>query len=316
MLSIKFKMNAICLFFITIALSAIAMIAIPGCAERKESTGNTNTAPFNNGATPKLISKQFSFTEGPAVDKDGNVFFTDQPNNKIWKYGTDGRLTVFLDKAGRSNGMYFDKKGNLVTCADEQNQLWSIDPKGKVTVLLQHYKGKRFNGPNDLWIHPGGGIYFTDPYYQRDYWTRTVPDLKEENVYYLAPNAKEPVEVAGNFKRPNGIIGTPNGKTLYVADINANKTFRYSINEDGSLSEPTLFVEKGSDGMTIDNKGNVYITGNGVTIYNPAGKQIGHIPIAESWTANVCFAGKKRDKLFITASPSVYIMDMNVQGVK
>src|SRR5688572_30921286 len=115
------------------------------------------------GAVLRLVSSQFSFTEGPAGNKKGDVYFTDQPNNKIWKYSTDGKLSVFLDKAGRSNGMYFDKQGNLITCADEKNELWSINPQGKVTVLLKDYKGHTFNGPNDLWIDPKGGIYFTDP---------------------------------------------------------------------------------------------------------------------------------------------------------
>src|SRR4051812_46492756 len=125
-----------------------------------------------DSATPQLVSKQFAFTEGPAVDKKGNIFFTDQPNNKIWKYDRDGKLSVFMEGTGRSNGMYFDKKGNLISAADEQDQIWSISPKGKVTVLLKDWKGMRFNGPNDLWIDRSGGIYFTDPYYARDYWDR------------------------------------------------------------------------------------------------------------------------------------------------
>jgi gluconolactonase len=120
------------------------------------------------------------------VDRRGNIFFTDQPNNKIWEYDVKGRLSVYLDSAGRSNGMYFDPKGRLVTCADEQDQLWAIGPHKKVRVLLRDLGGKRLNGPNDLWIDAGGGIYFTDPYYQRPYWTRTQPDLTVEGVYYLA----------------------------------------------------------------------------------------------------------------------------------
>src|SRR5579872_3326710 len=120
-----------------------------------------------------LVSRQFSFTEGASVDKRGNVFFTDQPNDRIWEYDIRGKLKVFMDSAGRSNGMYFDPTGRLVTCADEQEQLWSIGPDRSVRVLLKAVGGKRLNGPNDLWIDARGGIYFTDPYYQRSYWTRT-----------------------------------------------------------------------------------------------------------------------------------------------
>ncbi|MDF2434283.1 MAG: gluconolactonase, partial [Mucilaginibacter sp.] len=143
-----------------------------------------DNALYDTTAKPQLISKQFGFTEGASVDKKGNVFFTDQPNNKIWEYSTDGKLSVFLDSAGRSNGMYFDKKGNLVTCADEHDQLWSISPSKKISVLLKDFNGHLMNGPNDIWIDAKGGIYMTDPYYQRPWWTRTKPDLEGQKVYY------------------------------------------------------------------------------------------------------------------------------------
>jgi len=280
--------------------------------------------PLNDGyntlvkaaALPKLISKQFSFTEGPAVDANGNVFFTDQPNNKIWKYNTKGKLTVFLENAGRSNGMYFDKKGNLVTCADEKNELWSIDANGKVTVLMKEFEGKKLNGPNDLWIHPNGNIYFTDPYYQRPWWTRTQPEMEAQKVYYLPKGSAVAVPLIDNLAQPNGIVGSPDGRTLYVADIKGRKTYQYTINDDGSLSEGQVFAELGSDGMTIDHLGNIYLTGKGVTVFNKTGKLIAHIDIPEKWTANVVFGGKKLDKLFITASEAIYTLDMKVKGVR
>ena len=266
------------------------------------------------GATLVQVSKQFSFTEGPAADKKGNVFFTDQPNDKIWKYDTKGNLSVFLDKTGRSNGMYFDEKGRLVTVADEKNELWAIDKKKKVTILLNNFHGQRFNGPNDLWVAPGGGIYFTDPYYQRNYWERKKPDLEKQNLYYLAKGQTEAVIMDSTFQQPNGIVGTPDGKYLYVADIRGNKTYRYQIMEDGSLTNRQLFVQQGSDGMTLDNQGNLYLTGRGVTIYDNTGAQIGHIPVPSRWTANVCFGGKNHQVLFITASESVYTLQMLVRG--
>lgn len=266
------------------------------------------------GATPHLISRQFKFTEGPAVDKDGNVFFTDQPNDKIWKYDTAGKLTVFLGKSGRANGLYFDQAGNLIACADESNQLLSISPKKKVTVLVKNVKGKKLNGPNDLWINANGDIYFTDPYYQRYYWRRRTSELDGEKLYLLKKGAKEPVIASGIFKKPNGIIGTPDGKYLYVADIDDNKTYRFEVGQDGSLSNSIVFAEQGSDGMTIDNMGNIYLTGIGLTIYNAEGKKVKHIDIDEPWTANVCFGGPNRDKLFITASTALYTLDMKVHG--
>ncbi|WP_184542935.1 SMP-30/gluconolactonase/LRE family protein [Mucilaginibacter sp. FT3.2] len=263
---------------------------------------------------PVLVSKQFSFTEGPAVDKKGNVFFTDQPNNKIWKYDTNGKLSIFLDSAGRSNGMDFDSKGNLISCADAKNELWSISPKGKVEVLLTGYEGKIFNGPNDVWVRPDGGLYITDPYYQRDYWTHTKPELDGQKVYYLPKGKHQVIMVDDKLKQPNGIVGTPDGKYLFVADIGDNKTYRYDINKDGSLSNKILFTAQGSDGMTIDVLGNIYLTGKGVTIFNPKGEKIAHIDINEPWTANICFGGKNRDMLFITASKAVYTFQMRVKG--
>ena len=274
---------------------------------------NNKAEIIAENAKPILVSNQFKFTEGPAVDKKGNVFFTDQPNDKIWKYSTDGQLTVFLDKTGRSNGMYFDKKGNLLTAADEKNELWSISPDKKITVLLDNYQGKLFNGPNDLWIDPKGGIYFTDPYYQRPYWERKKSELNGQYVYYLAKGKTVPVIVDSNLVQPNGIVGSADGKNLFVADIGDKKTYKYEISKNGELINRALFVEMGSDGMTLDHKGNLYLTGRGVTVFNSIGKQIEHIEIP-GWTANVCFSGKKRDVLFITSNTAVYTLQMIVKG--
>lgn len=279
-------------------------------------TLSAQQAPFDTTLKPVLISRQFSFTEGASVDKKGNVFFTDQPNDKIWEYDVNGKLSVFLDSAGRSNGMYFDHKGNLITCADEHDQLWSISPNKKITVLVKDYHGKRMNGPNDVWVDRRGGIYMTDPYYQRPYWKRTQSDLDGQKVYYLPKGASEPVIVDAGLNKPNGIVGTPDGKYLYVADIGAGKTYKYVINKNGTLSDRKLFVNQGSDGMTLDADGNVYLTGNGITIYNTAGEKIGHISIHEPWTANLCFGGRRKDVLFMTASTAIYTLKMNVRGVE
>lgn len=276
---------------------------------------NDRSRLIADDATPIQVSSGFAFTEGPAVDPDGNIFFTDQPNNKIMKWSRDGTLSVYMEGAGRSNGLYFDNDGNLLSCADENNELWSIDKNKEVTVLVKDFEGKKLNGPNDLWVDPKGGVYFTDPFYKRDYWTRAEKEIEQENVYYLAPDKKKLTLAASDFVRPNGIIGTADGNKLYVADIGAGKTYSFHINSDGTLTERKVFVEAGSDGMTIDNKGNIYLTGGGVTVFNPDGEQIEHIPI-EGWTANVCFGGKDQKTLFITASESVYTLEMAVKGVR
>src|ERR1700739_2740336 len=149
---------------------------------------------------PKLISKQFSFTEGASVDKKGNVFFTDQPNNQIWEYTADGKLSLWMDSTLRSNGTYFDSNGNLISCADEHDELISISPKKKVKVLVSNFEGHLLNGPNDVWVTPNGDMYFTDPYYQRDYWERKKPDLVSQDVYYLPKGSSKPIDMISDLK--------------------------------------------------------------------------------------------------------------------
>lgn len=267
------------------------------------------------GAKLEQLAGGFAFTEGPACDAQGNVFFTDQPNDRILEWSVDGKLSTFLQPCGRSNGLCFDAAGDLWACADEHNQLWRISPTGKADVVIKDDGGKLLNGPNDVWIRPGGGIYLSDPFYKRDYWKRGPMEQAGQCVYYLAPDHKTLRRVVTDMNQPNGLIGTPDGKTLYVADIGAGKTFRYRIEKDGSLSDKTLFCSMGSDGMTIDSEGNVYLTGHGVTIFDKSGRQIEQIPVAEAWTGNICFGGKDRHTLFITASKGLYAIRTRTHGV-
>jgi gluconolactonase len=293
--------------------SLILFLLLLFFSSSSEAQQQAVTAP---GAKLKLISNQFSFTEGPAADKDGNVFFVDQPDNSIWKYSTAGKLTLFMHPAGRSNGMYFDHQGNLISCADEHDQLWSISPDKKVTVLVKNYKGRRLNGPNDVWVDRKDGIYFTDPYYQRDYWTRTKPDIKKQRVYYLAPTRQEIMIVVDDMSKPNGIIGTPDGEKLYISDIAAHKVYSYSIKPDGHLTNKTLFAKKSTDGMTLDSEGNVYLsTPQGVVVIDKKGKQIQKIEMPHQ-PSNVTFGGKKNQTLFITARTAFYSLKMRVKGAQ
>ncbi len=292
--------------------SLLAALAVLAFCTRALGTDADIIAP---GAKLEKLAEDFQFTEGPAADAQGNVYFTDQPNDRMLCWSVEGKLTTFLKPCGRSNGLCFDRQGNLWACADEKNELWSIDPSGKATVVLKNYRGKLLNGPNDVWIRPDQGIYFTDPYYQRPYWKHQAPPQDGECVYYLAPDRKKLMRVVDDLKQPNGIIGTPDGTTLYVADIGANRSYAYDIQPDGRLSHKRLFCRLGSDGMTIDDRGNVYLTGRGVTVFDRTGKQIAQIAVDEPWTANVCFGGKDRRTLFITASTRIYGIRMQVRGV-
>ncbi len=273
------------------------------------------------GAKVELLVGGFRFTEGPTADAAGNVFFTDQPNDRILKWSVDGKLSTFAQPAGRANGMCFDARGNLLVCADEKTELWFI-PAGSVArgalegkkVLVAEFNGKRLNGPNDVWCHPDGALYFTDPFYKRPWWTWEQMPQDGQHVYRVAPDGRTVTRVADSLKQPNGIVGTPDGKTLYVADIGDRKTYRFTIQPDGSLTDRVLHCELGSDGMTLDAEGNLYLTGRGVTVFDKTGRQIDHIPVPENWTANVCFGGADRQTLFITASRGLYAVRTRVKG--
>ena len=289
-----------------------AFLLIVNCSSKKSIISKDLV---QENAEIELISSQFSFTEGPAADAFGNVYFTDQPNDKIyvWNWKTN-KIEEFLEKTGRANGTFFDQKGNLLTCSDENGEIWKINEDGVAVVLTTSFEGKRLNGPNDLWVDEKNGIYFTDPLYVRDYWKNFKQEIPEKNLYYRNSDGK--IIKLDTFTQPNGIVGSQKLKKLYVSDIDANKTYVYDIQGDGKLTNKKLFCNLGSDGMTLDNRGNLYLTGKGVTVFNKNGEQIHHISVPENWTANVTFGGENFSTLFITASKSVYTLKMNVSGIK
>ena len=266
------------------------------------------------GAQVEKMADGFSFTEGPTADAAGNVFFTDQPNDRILEWSVDGKLTTFLQPAGRSNGMYFDRDGSLIACADEKNELWSIAKDGKARVIWKEHEHKKLNGPNDVWVHPSGSLYFTDPFYKRPWWTHDAPPQGGQHVYRLSPDRKKIKRVTTDLEQPNGIIGSPDGKTLYVADIKAGKTYAYDIQKNGMLAGKRLHAALGSDGMTLDEEGNLYLTGKGVHVFGKTGKEIQVFEIPEDWTANVSFGGADHRTLFITASKGLYAVRLRVKG--
>ena len=279
-------------------------------------TSETRSSVLAPGGRVEKLAGGFDFTEGPTCDEHGTVFFTDQPNDRILKWSPAEGLSTFLQPAGRANGMYFDAWGNLIACADEKNELWSIAPDGTVSVLVGEYEGKRLNGPNDVWVRPDGALFFTDPFYQRSWWSHDTMPQDGQHVYFLSADRRQLVRVTDDLEKPNGIIGTPDGELLYVADIGAEKTYRYDIAPDGSLTGKTVAANQGSDGMTLDSEGNLYLTGEGVMVFDRAGHQIERIAIAdERWTANVSFGGKDRQMLFITACSGLYGVATRVRGV-
>jgi gluconolactonase len=298
-----------------IALSALLLASSTLFAQIDDKKGIVA-----KGAELVKVQDGFSFTEGPAINRMGDVFFTDQPNDKIYKWNSNSnQITLFREGAGRSNGLYFQLDGKLIAAADLNNEIWAMNQEtGEEEVLVTSFKGKKLNGPNDIWVRPKGGLYFTDPLYPRPYWEGIRDKEMQQDgqhVYFLSADRTELFRVAEDLTQPNGIVGTPDGKTLYIADIAAKKTWKYDIQDDGYLTNKTLFCEMGSDGMTIDDRGNVYLTGKGVTVFNKKGEQIAHISVPENWTANVVFGALDRRTLFITASGAVYTLKMKNRGV-
>ena len=283
---------------------------VTGLSQENKQTQNL----IAEDAKVTKVGSGYAFTEGPSVAPDGLVFFTDQPNDKIYIWSEKGTISTFMQSCERSNGTYFNKKGELVACADLHNRLIVFGMDGKQRTIAENYDGQPLNAPNDIWIAPNGGIYFSDPYYARDYWEPGRKEMQDKRgVYYLNPEGKV-IRVIDDYKQPNGLIGTPDGKTLYVSDIDDRKIWKYDIQADGTLANKTFFAPEGSDGMTIDNQGNVYLTNRYVSVFDKNGKKITNIEVPEM-PSNICFGGKNRDILFITARTSVYTLKMKVKGV-
>ena len=257
----------------------------------------------------------FTFTEGPTADADGNVLFTDIPQERIymWRANT-GDIELWKEKTDRINGLIIRSDGIIVGCQMGQGrQLVSIDPRTKViTSLIGSIDGKKFNAPNDVTLDQDDGMWFTDPAYGRKPDER---ELDEEAVYWLSPDARTVRKVADGLQRPNGIAFSPDYKTLYVADRDADTTFAYPVLGPGRLGKRVVFAETGSDGFAVDALGNLYVTPKDTAIYifTPSGKKIGEIPLPIQ-PSNLTFGGADRRTLFITARDRVFTVPMNIQG--
>ncbi|MCP4717767.1 MAG: SMP-30/gluconolactonase/LRE family protein, partial [Deltaproteobacteria bacterium] len=185
-----------------------------------------------DGAVITLVSDGFSFAEGPASDAVGNLYFSDITESVIYKWSIDYELSVFRKNSGGANGLFFDSSGNLQACEGGNQQIVAMDSSANVTVLIDEYDSLPFNEPNDLWLAPDDGVYFTDPVY----FATEVPQ-SGEHVYYLLPDRSSTIRVIDDMTRPNGIVGSADGNTLYVTDHGAGETYSYAVNSDGTLSD-------------------------------------------------------------------------------
>lgn len=268
----------------------------------------------------RKLHGDLQFTEGPAADSQGNVYFTDIPANRIYQRTAGGQLKVFLEPSGHCNGLMLRGDETLLACSMD-GRLIQIDVATKaIKPLAEQYLGKRFNAPNDLVIDHHGGVYFTDPHYRAP---TPLPQGKTA-VYYHAANGKVH-EIVSGPKAPNGVILSPDEKMLYVIPSMQKEMFAYPIKGPGQIGEGGVFCSlkqppnsrgagSGGDGLTIDTAGNLYITSAlGIQVVTPQGKHLGVIEVPER-PANVTFGGKDRKTLFITARTALYSVPMEATG--
>lgn len=315
----------------SIGYSGLSTNVVHWWVENDLNSAHTAFAQTNEGliahlAKPELIADTFQFTEGPASDRAGNLYFTDIQTSRIYVWSIDQNLATFRDPSGRANGLRFDAVGNLLACEGASRRVTATSPEGEVSVLADRYNGKKLNSPNDLWVDPRGGIYFTDPRYSDASWiwvekgktidpqTQSLYQEEQDSraLYYLSPQG-ELRQVAEGFMNLNGVIGTLDGKKLYVSDTEKRAVYQFNICGDGSLSDRKVFVSLYSDGMTLDELNNLYITNGGIDVFSPEGKLITTIELPYK-SSNVCFGGKAHKTLFITARQAVFGLQMNVSG--
>jgi sugar lactone lactonase YvrE len=273
------------------------------------------------------VAEGCRFTEGPAADADGNLFFSDSPNNRIMVLRSNGKTEVWKQPCGRANGMNFDADGRLVTCCAQGDggarEVQRYEHDGSVTVLASQYEGKRLNSPNDLCFDPQGRIYFTDPRYG------DRSDLEQDVMgVYRIENDGQLTRVIDDVETPNGILMTPDGRTIYLVDNNPDEggartllTYGYDVGTDTWLRKAELYdfaPGRGGDGMVLDMEGNVYLTAGvgelgGVYVFSAQGQQYSFLPTPETPT-NCTFGGPDLSTLYITASTSVYAVECQVPG--
>ncbi len=307
-------MSRLHLRILPILAFSVAAMATLGRAEEK-SKSIPGLGPVGE---IKKLHTGFDFTEGPAADAEGNVYFTDIPKEKIYKLDPAGKLSTFREKSNHANGLMLSAKGEIIAC-EMDGQLSAISADGKERrVVVEKHDDKRFNAPNDLVLDRAGGIYFTDPAFRAP-----TPLPQGKTCVYYADAAGKVTRLVDDLPNPNGVILSPDEKTLYVIPSGQKKMMAYPVESPGKIGSGKVFCEleqakeggnSGGDGLTVDVKGNLYITsGLGLQVFDPSGKKLGIIAFPEQ-PANVTFGGKDLKTLYVTARKSVYTCPMEIAG--
>ena len=296
---------------------AAAVLLAAGVGLSQDQTPKPIPGVGPTGPIKKMDGK-YTFTEGPAVDADGNVYFSDIPNKKIHKIDPSGKVTVFRENSNRANGLMVNAKGEVVAC-EMEGAVVALSPDGKSRrVITDQYEGKRYNAPNDLVLDKAGAVNFTDPAF-----SAPMPLPQGKTCVYYADAAGKVTRLIDNLPNPNGVLLSPDEKTLYVLPTMQKQMMAYPVESPGRLGAGKMFCELeqakaggngGGDGGTVDSKGNVYITSAiGLQVFDPTGKKLGTIAFPEQ-PANATFGGKDLKTLYVTARTSVYTCPMEVAG--
>ncbi len=298
-------------------LQALAAVTLLGGLLLSTSRADDAIKGLGPAGEVKKLHTGFAFTEGPAADKDGNVYFSDIPNERIHKVDLDGKLSVFREKSNHANGLMFNGKGELVAC-EMDGQVVALSMDGKRRFVAEKYDGKRFNAPNDLVVDQAGGVYFTDPAFRAP---KELPQGKTA-VYYADADGKV-TRLLDDLPNPNGVILSIDEKTLYVIPTGQADMMMYPVESPGKIGKGKVFCTLqqpegkkggGGDGVAIDAKGNLYITSAlGLQVFSPEGKMLGIIKLPEQ-PANVKFGGKDFKTLYVTARTSLYTVPMEIAG--
>jgi sugar lactone lactonase YvrE len=254
----------------------------------------------------ELVASGYKFTEGPAVDPRGELYFTDVPNHRIYKLDAAGKVSVFVEESFSTNGLMFGPDGRLYGCQHGKQRIVAFDQSGRATTIVEGVES------NDLVVRGDGAIYFTDPANHR--------------VWYVNPQGEKRVVDEG-IERPNGIILWPDQGTLVVADTLSQYLWTFRVEPDGSLKfkEPYYAARlvggregSGADGMTVDSAGRLYAaTYAGLQVFDPTGRSCGVILKPQpAFLSNVVFAGPKLDTLYVTSTDKIYRRKTKVAGVR
>lgn len=271
---------------------------------------------IDKDARLEKVADGFQFTEGPVWNSAGFLLFSDIPANQIVKFVPGAAPTAFRTPSGNSNGLTYDRAGRLLACEHSNRRVTRQEADGSLTVLASSYDGKKLNSPNDIVVRSDGTIYFSDPPYGI---REEQKELPFQGVYKISPEGKLTL-LAQDFDRPNGIALSPDEKTLYVDDSARLHVRAFDVAPDGSISHGRILAELKSarqgvpDGMKVDRKGNLYVTGpGGVWVFDKRGKHLGTILMAEL-PANCGWGDADYRTLYLTARTGLYRIRLKIPG--